>query len=214
MALQDFWISVRTSARMIAPTVTADSPRINTGDIERILRGAVIWLTPKSVEGFNERDFDFLSDGERKELSDSVRQFVSVARQVDPRKPASDSQIQEALPHFRRIVEILGGNKYADPDGFVLGKMIERQIAGRMPESVLELRFETGEDSSGDEALWVWVVFKDEVAENEDVLLSNVNDVREILRDAVRQLGIKRWPYVRFRTNSDLEPLEPQKAKR
>jgi len=213
MSLQDFWVSVRTAARMIAPTVTADSPRINIGDIERILRGAVIWLTPKSVAGFNERDFDFLSDAERTQLSESVHQFIAVARHVGPREAASESQIQQALPHFLRIVEILGGNRFADPEAFVLGKRIEQQTAGRVPESVLELRFETGEDSSGGEGLWVWVVLKDEIAEDQEILLFNANEIREMLKDAVRELGIKRWPYVRFRTNSDLEPLQPQRAR-
>lgn len=199
---------------MVAPTVTADSPMVNAGDIERILRSAVLWLTPAAVQGFDERDFDFLPSHERDQLSRSVRDFTHVARQVDPRKPATDSQIQEALPHFLRIVEILGANKYADPDALVLGKRIEQQIAGRIPEAVLELRFETGEDSSGGEGLWVWVVLKDDVAKDNSELLNAVGEIRELLKDAARQLGLKPWLYVRFRTPADLEPLEPQRAKK
>src|SRR5262249_27055589 len=145
-------------------------------------------------EGFNEDDFDFLPADERKELSESVKQFLEAARGVGPKDRPTDLQIQQALPPFTRIVEILGGNKYADPEAFLLGKRIEREIANQLPASVLELRFETGEDASGGEALWIWVVFKDDVAQSKEVLLSNIDYVREALNDAVGRLGIKRWP--------------------
>jgi hypothetical protein len=212
MSLKEFWMNVRLAARMTTPIVTADAPRLSSEQIEEILRSAPIWLTPRAVESFDERDFDFLSADERQQLSDAVRQFRNVAAQVDPKKPSTDLQIQEALPHFQRIVEILGGNKYADYKALVIGKRIERHIAGRIPDTVLELRFETGVDSSGGNGLWIWVIFKDDVAVDENVLFANVRAVEQLMRDAVRQLGIKRWPYVRLRTISELELLAAEKA--
>lgn len=208
MSLREFWSNVRSAAAMITPTVTADSPRINHDQIERILRRAAIWLTPRAVEGFEERDFDFLNMDERVQLSEAVRLFRDVAVQVDPKQPARPEQMQAALPYFQRIVEILGSNKYSDSDAFMLGKSIERHIAGRVPNTVLELRFETGDDSSGDAGLWVWVVLDDRVADDDEELLANTSAIEQLITDAVRQLGIRRWPYVRFRTNSDLEPLQ------
>lgn len=207
MSVHEFWLSVRTAARLIAPTVTADSPQIDSSAIERILRGSAIWLTPRAVAGFDADDFQFLPGSERQQLSNSVAKFLDVACKADPKKPATELQIQDALPHFLRIVEILGGNRYADADAFVIGKKIEQRLVGQLPNTVLELRFETGEDSSGGDALWIWVILKDEVAESTPVLLSNTGIVRERLTDAVRESGIKRWPYVRFRTQADLEPL-------
>jgi hypothetical protein len=149
MALRDFWISVRTGARLIAPTATADSPRLDSAKIERILRGATIWLTPRSVHGFDASDFDFLTEAERNQLSKSVERFREIASQVPPDKPATPQQIQQALPEFLRILEVLRPDKYADPEALVVGKRVE---------------------------------------------------------NIVSELDVKRWPYVRFRTISELEP--------
>ena len=212
MSLQDFWTSVRVGARMIAPSATADSPRINADYVQRKLQSATIWLTPKSVEGFDERDFEFLPEAERMELAAAVEAFRTIARGVSPSRPASNDEIKQALPQFQRVIEILGINRYADAEAFKIGKEVELRVAGRLPDSVLELRFETGVDSSGGEAIWVWVIFEDELGE--EALLSSVESVRQLLGDAIRQLGVRRWPYVRFRTNADLDPLAQQEAAR
>ena len=57
MALQEFWNNVRIGARLIAPQVVADAPRLDRGSIESALRGATLWLTPRAVEGFDEGGF-------------------------------------------------------------------------------------------------------------------------------------------------------------
>lgn len=212
MSLKDFWMSVRTGARFIAPRATADSPRLDSAAIESTLRRATIWLTPKSVEGFNPEDFLFLSDHEQKTLRDAVSKFLVLARQVPPGRPATEQQIQQALPLFLRIVEILRPDHFADSEAFVIGKKVEQQLAGQIPQSVLELRFETGKDASGGPALWIWVVFKDEAAKK-DVFLPNARNVRELLENSVSELGFEQWPYVRFRTDSELKPSE-QKSKK
>jgi hypothetical protein len=206
MSLDAFWQNVRSGARLLTPGVTADAPRIDSADIERILKSSAIWLTRRSLEGFDPRDFDFLVPAEREALAESVARFREVAQHVPSDKPASEAQLQQALPAFQRVVEILRPDKYADPEALVLGKRIEQHLAGQIPDSVWELRFETGEDSSGGPALWIWVVLKDEVAEKE-VFLRTADAIHRILVDATTDLGIEQWPYIRFRTNSEL--LEP-----
>lgn len=208
MSLRDFWINVRVGARLISPDVTADSPRIDSADIRRVLQGATIWLTPNSVKGFDERDFNFLDPDEREVLTRSVTRFREIAQRVPPDKPATDNDIQQALPEFQRIVEITAPNRYADPEAFKIGKILEKHIGDRVPPSVLEMRFETGQDSNGGKGLWIWVVFKDEIANETDVLSANATAVKKLIADAVREAGIKRWPYVRFRAESELEAVE------
>jgi len=205
VAARDFWMNVRVGASSVTPTATADSPTLDPAAIENILRRAAIWLTPKTVEGFDPKDFEFLSPAERASLTDAVDRFRDIARQVPPNKPATDEQINQALPRFRRIVEILRPDKYADPDAFLIGKKVEQRLADHLPPSICELRFGTGEDTSGGPALWIWVVLKNEAAAK-DVFSSNVRAVRDLLEATVRELGTDRWPYVRFRTDAEMQP--------
>jgi hypothetical protein len=205
MSLEDFWMSVRTGARFITPIPVADSIGMDRAEVERALRNHPVWATPDSVEWFDPKDFDFLPAPERQELIDSVERFLSVVLHVSPDQPATDQQVQEALPYFQRITEILRMDKYADAEALVLGKRIERQLADKFPQSVQELRFETGPDLYGSPALWIWVILKDEAAE-EEVFSSNVRAVRELLTRTVRKLRLERWPFVRFRSADELDP--------
>lgn len=107
VALGDFWLNVRRAARKVAPDVIAEGPKLDSAAIQQKLRDAVLWLTPKSVEGFDPSDFEFLSPAERKALTEAVKRFRQIAERVPPDKPATDEQIQQALPQFQRIVEIL-----------------------------------------------------------------------------------------------------------
>jgi hypothetical protein len=213
MSIDDFWMNVRTGARSMAPTVTADGPWIDATDVERLLLRDSSWLTRKTVRGFDEADFDFLPDEERTALAKAVEGFREIARQVPRDQPPSDEQVQAALPEFRRIVDILRPDKYADAEAMKLGRRIEQELAGQIPESVAELRYETGEDWHGGPGLWIWVVLKNEAAED-DVLIPNVREVRRLLQDTVEELEVKRFPFFHFRAVSDLEPLSKFEAKK
>ncbi|MEX2560735.1 MAG: hypothetical protein WD403_12515 [Pirellulales bacterium] len=205
VSLNEFLLNVRTAARLIAPTAIADSPRLGSAEIEDTLRSAAVWATPRAVEGFDHHEFQFLPSSEQESLRRSVEGFLNVVRHVPSNKPATNQQVRKALPAFKTIIEVLRPDRYADPDAFVIGKQVEQQ-AHPLPSSVAELRFETGDDATGQPAIWVWVVFKDEAGQNV-ASLTNVKHVRELLETAVRKLGVKHWPYVRFRTASDLSPL-------
>jgi len=205
VSLSDFWMSIRTAVRLLVPGASVDSPLLDSAAIERGLRGAAIWLTPASVEGFDPNDFVFLPHAERQTLTEAVERFRDVARQVPPNQPATEEQIRQALPEFQRIVEILRPDKYADPEALVIGKRIEQHLANRLPEFVAALRFETGEDHTGAPALWIWVILKDEAAE-EEVLGANMRTVRDLFQRMVKELKVGRWPFFRVRTVSELEP--------
>jgi hypothetical protein len=76
-----------------------------------------------------------------------------------------------------------------------------RRVKG-LPAPVQDWRVEVGEDSTGQEAVWVWVTLKDE-----DLDWDTRTRVRALVRDAVhRKLGKQEpWVYVRFRGASETE---------
>jgi hypothetical protein len=102
MALREFWISVRTAAKLFAPQVIVDAPQLDAGEIERILRGATLWLTPGAVTGFDEKDFSFLPEAEQLRLAKLVTEFRQVANDDDFLKAAH--RLREILdPIARRV---------------------------------------------------------------------------------------------------------------
>ncbi|TVS19212.1 MAG: hypothetical protein EA424_09180 [Planctomycetaceae bacterium] len=202
MALKQFWTSIRSAARFLVPAVIADAPKFDGAYIETRLRGARDWLVPESVEGFDEHDFGFLPDDLRRHLAQCVNEFRAIAQQVASDEQATDEQLEAALPSLLGVLEVMRPDRYADLDALVIGKRVERELARRLPGWVREIRFETGNDSNGDPAVWIWVEIDDEAA-TADVLSKNTRQVRSLLRECVRQLEIPHWPYVRFRTSSE-----------
>jgi hypothetical protein len=69
--------------------------------------GSERWPTPESVEDFNPGDFPELSAEDRRELHREVQQFQGLARGVPANAAATRAQIEAALPHFRRILELV-----------------------------------------------------------------------------------------------------------
>jgi hypothetical protein len=105
MAKTDFFLSVRTAVAFLTPRVEVDNPYTDVRKMEQALGRAAIWLTPKSVEGFDPHDFADLPEQERQSLVENVQQFMHVAETVPSNQPATPQQIQAALLPFMNIVE-------------------------------------------------------------------------------------------------------------
>ncbi len=201
MSIQDFWINIRIGASSIAQSAKADSSKLDAEGFQQAIRGGVLWLTPKAVQGFEDVEFDFLTDPERTELARAVRNFRRAAEKVPPGKPASDTQLKEARRAFAGVLEVMRPDKYADLEAFKIGKRVEQQLEQR-PSWVKDLRFETGEDNAGQPAVWVWVEV-DDSALKQEVLLQNTQMIKGIIERAVAEVASDRWPYVRFRSTSE-----------
>lgn len=209
MALSDFWVSIRSAAHLVAPQVTVDAPSLNPNDIERALRGATFWLTPRAVAGFIEADFEFLPDADRERLAQLVSGFRDVASGVNPTAPATDDQVSRALPLFRDIVGMMEFDRYGDAEAFRLGKKIERAIEPYRPDQLAELRFNTGSDHSGNPAIWIWAFLTDAASETDERFLENARHLRQMLDHVARTIAPDRWPYLSFRSLSEqAEPVE------
>ena len=205
MAIEEFWNSVRTAAGLMLPKAAVDSPRLDRGRIETILRGATFWLTPGAIKGYDPTEFDFLSKEERIKLDEGVREFRTVAQSIPKKAPATDEQVEEGVASFRKILEVMRPDKYPDFDSFVIGKKIEGLIREEMPGWVREMVFETGYDASGAPALWIWVEVEDEAA-RKDGMFENFLMIRGELTAAGAQICPDRWVYVRMRTVSEQRP--------
>ena len=212
MSVRDFWVRVRTGMRSLAQRTTVDSPRLDAGIIERALRETALWLTPRSVAGFNEADFTFLPDAERTRLTQLVTEFRLVASRVKPTAHPSDDEVARALPLFRDIVGMLEFDRYGDAEAYHIGKQIERAIVDSRPAELAELRFFTGADNTGDPSIWIWAILKDEAAAKA-VFGRITRSIRELLTEAANEATSTLWPYVGFRTVSEqAEILEAAKA--
>jgi len=199
MSLHDFWVSVRTGARLFAPQVIVDAPRLDSDFIERTLRSATLWLARGSVAGFDERDFHFLPDTERERLGQLVSAFQEIASGVNPTAPSTNDQVAQAHPLFRDIVGMLEFDRYEDAEAFQLGKKIEREIQTYRPRELAKLRFRTGLDHTGDPAIWIWAFLQDEAWDDEQFLAS-ARQIDELLDPAARRVAPDRWPSLSFRS--------------
>jgi hypothetical protein len=77
----------------------------------------------------------------------------------------------------------------------------------RWPDYVKGVQFRFGNDSSGDPAVWIWLVLKDDVDIESPSVQAELSPVREAYRNAIQRAGIERWPYISVRTRSEAEAL-------
>ncbi|MBI3118971.1 MAG: hypothetical protein HYZ00_09820 [Candidatus Hydrogenedentes bacterium] len=78
-----------------------------------------------------------------------------------------------------------------------------------LPESVLEVKTEFDADATGDPAVWLYVIVSDKEANSRKFSQSSL-DILEKLREAVQQTGVDRWPYIRFRSESEQATLSEE----
>jgi hypothetical protein len=203
MPKDDFLLNLRGAASTLWPNVNVDGTRLSRENIEAQLRRATIWLTPKAVEGFKIADFPELESPRREELEQAVNAFRHVAVNVPDPGPASSSQVQEALPHFLKILEIM--------NPYVTELKVDHILRNtRFPAGVEDFVIKLGEDWTHDPAAFIWVIVSDELADQNR--LPPLFDLEEIIRGAFSRGGIDLYPYVGLRTKSEQSELEQEVA--
>jgi hypothetical protein len=75
--------------------------------LARRLERKAIWLTPKSVGGFDVDDFRELGPDRQRKLADAVQEFLAVAKQVPPAATATADQLRTAAVAFKKLLAIL-----------------------------------------------------------------------------------------------------------
>lgn len=109
MAREQFIDNLRFASRMLPPPqVRSDLGHSADEYLSSTLRTADLWLTPKSLEGFDRADFADLPKKALDELADSVKAFLEIAQQVPANKPATKTQSKQARKHLERVISIVG----------------------------------------------------------------------------------------------------------
>ncbi|MCP4593517.1 MAG: hypothetical protein GY842_22495 [bacterium] len=79
------------------------------------------------------------------------------------------------------------------------------------PSFVTEIRHILDNDWSGDPAVMIWVILRDDVAESAE-LLKRTEPIRTTVVQALRDAGLDRWPYVHVRGQSEQAELDRAEA--
>ncbi len=197
MAKQEFLSNFRIARNLfIHPRVEADSRQVNQQAATQTLARAAIWLTPKSVAGFNPGDFPELGPDRQKELHGAVREFLEVAKEVPANKPATTEQYANAALAFEKTLEILEPYLAAPEEGRLVAKCL-RNV--EFPAWVLNWDYELGSDDEGTPAIWV-NIFADESSASPREFGRLAAQMTHKIRQALSKGGVHRWPYIRFRT--------------
>lgn len=196
----DFLTNFRIARNLfVHPQVEADSPAVDTSALAGTLARSAIWLTPKSVAGFNAADFSSdLGPEELGELQSAVNDFLAVARNVPPDEPATGEQFTAAAVAFRRMLNIL--TPYLPlPDESKQVEGVLRGVSDRFPTWVVNWDYELGTDAEGRGAVWV-NVYADERSVPWSQLGRAAAELADTVHGALGAAGIDRWPYVRMMT--------------
>ncbi len=79
------------------------------------------------------------------------------------------------------------------------------------PSYVTDIRFALDNDWSGEPAVWIWVIMQDAIADSEEILV-HTDPVEAMVVQALRDAEISRWPYLRFRGQSEQAELDTELA--
>ncbi len=81
------------------------------------------------------------------------------------------------------------------------------QLRRRQPEFVKSFKLALDEDLDGDPAVTVWVIVDDGEVEGPN-FPAHSSDARHWISDALSATRIARWPYLRFRAESEVTATE------
>jgi hypothetical protein len=203
MAKAEFINGVKVAARFLSPKAETDDDKLNPEKLQTKLLNAALWLTPSAVKGFDARDFPELSDTVRGQLSAAVERFRSVAKEVPPTQPPTAAQIKAGLTAFLAILGIL--QPYLPSDA-ARKRVTDALSKLRLPDDVVAIQYELALDSSGDPAVRLWVIVKDEAAQRKS-FPEEAAKIQDQIMEVFVRTGVERWPYVSFRTTSEQRAL-------
>jgi hypothetical protein len=109
VAGEQFIDNLRVASRLLrSPIVESGRGLKSDADIASTLHSADLWLTPKSVEGFQAADFRDLPETQQQKLKSEIASFLDIAKKVPANKPASKSQSSQARKHLEQVIRIVG----------------------------------------------------------------------------------------------------------
>jgi hypothetical protein len=193
----EFLNNLRVARNLFAhPRVEADTSALDTSAVSEELIRAGIWLTPKSLAGFDPSDFSELGAERQNELHNAVQAFRAIAAKVPGDQPASPDQFRDASVAFVTIYRLLSPYLALAGEAKAVEKALRKVT---FPDWVVNWDYELGSDSEGDEVVWV-KVFADENRFPKARLARAASELTQQVRQAFTDGGVKRWPYIRMAT--------------
>lgn len=180
----------------IHPRARADKPCVDTAATPEALARSAVWLTPKSVAGFNAADFRGLGPDQKRFLQAAVQDFLAVATQVPADQPATNEQCGNASLAFAKILERL------EPFLPLTDESKKVETALRtvdFPSWVVNWDYDLDTDSGGMPAVWV-TVFADDENSLPAQLGQAAYELTSNLREVLDAFQIDRYTYLRMKT--------------
>lgn len=84
---------------------------------------------------------------------------------------------------------------------------LDSRLRKDQPEFIKNFQLAFEEDLDGDPAVWVWVIVGDGEADN---FPERYGTTRSWISTALAETHIGRWPYIRFRAESEVDPITLQ----
>jgi hypothetical protein len=161
----------------------------------RRLEPQAIWLTPKSVGGFDVGDFRELGPDRQRELAETVQEFLALTKQVPPAAEPTADQLAQASAVFGKLLTILDPYLPTHEEAIKVEEVLQIM---EFPEWVANWYRELGNDWAGDPAVRV-TIFVDEPITPRKQLGRFATDYTAKIRHALKAKGIERWPYIQVR---------------
>jgi hypothetical protein len=204
MAKQEFIRSLHAARNFMFHQAAADARRRKPEDAAPSPPRPAMWLTPASVRGFDLDYFRDLPEAVQLELAQGISDFVRVSQAVGQSGPPTPQQLEDATRSFMSILRIM--------EPYLPTSDETRRLRAAMselpfPPEVLTWEFEFGRDSTGEAAVWIWVLV-DDAAANDARFTTTSDRLQREIRQSLQRTGLDRWPYVRFRTASEQKALQ------
>lgn len=193
MSLHGFVKRVRIAASPFTPEGWENPATIPIREFDQALEFEDIWLAPVTLKGYSEADLIAFAVPDRSRLRDAVAKFRVVAEAIPEGTPATEQQVRDALPAFVAILEILKPH-FADEETLKARRAIWRACEPYR-DSILTFDFEFIEDWTGEPAVQVWLVLRDEVDVEFRDVQHRLYEVREAIRCEFAKSGVARQLY-------------------
>lgn len=158
------------------------------------------WLTPESVYDLDEADFVALPPAHREEVFKRAAEFRTIAEagpNVDAAQEIAARAALERLGELLRPYRTAEGRKALD----ALWKAWTREGA---QEWAVTFDYRLDSDWSGDPAVYVWLIFKDETDTSAPEMRAKRKQLELLIHTGLQDAGVDRWPYFHTRRRSEV----------
>ena len=198
MAKAEFIKNFRTARNLFVhgPIRAGSSGGPAAANDQRFARTA-IWFTPKSVAGFDARDFKELSPQNRAILKNAVDDFLIAVGKVAPGAAPTAAQLTAAMLPFTQLMQILDPYMFYPDEVAAVEKGLGMLLP--LPDWIVNWDFELKADADDAPAVYLTLYVDEAHAPLKD-LGKEAAVLTSKLRWILRVNGLRRWPYVRFQS--------------